>query len=147
MKKYLGFFFILIGGLMAKDIDQINRDFYNSSGNTFNAIPFGEILPSLLLKYGTGKEYLEIGSGPGALALWLKQQGYEVTCIEPAENLASVAAKNGLNVYPLTLQEFNTTHRYDCIVAISSLIHIPKARTHPNRKNCQIPEAQWHIFC
>jgi 2-polyprenyl-3-methyl-5-hydroxy-6-metoxy-1,4-benzoquinol methylase len=51
-----------------------------------------------------------------------------VTCIEPAENLAAAAAKKELKVHPLTIQEFTTTHRYDCVLAISSLIHVPKAQ-------------------
>lgn len=109
-----------------QDIDVINRDFYDSSGNFFNAIPFAPILPELLLKYGTGYKILEIGSGPGGLAVWLKDKGYEVTCLEPAKKLAEIAAKKGLAVYPLTIQEFTADLQYDCIVAISSLIHIPK---------------------
>ncbi len=126
MKIQLALSLIFISGVMAKNSDQINCDFYNSSGDSFNAIPFGEILPELLVKYGTGKEYLEIGSGPGALAVWLKDRGLEVTCLEPAEKLASAAALKGLQVYPITIQEFTTTQQYDCIVAISSLIHVPK---------------------
>lgn len=109
-----------------KNIDQINCDFYNSSGDSFNAIPFGEVLTELILKYGIGREYLEIGSGPGALAVWLKNQGLEVTCLEPAEKLAAAAAKKGLQVHPITIQEFTTSQQYDCIIAISSLIHVPK---------------------
>ncbi len=109
------------------EIDKINRDYYDSSGSLFSSIPFDPMLPNLLLKYGKGDQILEIGSGPGGLALWLKDKGYEVTCLEPAEKLAEAAAKNGLKVYPLTIQEFETDHQYDCIVAISSLIHVPKA--------------------
>jgi 2-polyprenyl-3-methyl-5-hydroxy-6-metoxy-1,4-benzoquinol methylase len=111
---------------MVKNIDQINCDFYNNSGGSFSGIPFKSILPGLLLKYGTGHKCLEIGSGPGGLAVWLRGQGCVVTCIEPAERLAEEAKKKGLKVCPLTIQSFNTVERYDCIVAISSLIHVPK---------------------
>lgn len=78
------------------------------------------------MKYGAGHKYLEIGSGPGGLAVWLRERGRDVTCIEPAVRSAEEARKKGLRVYPVTIQSFDTVDRYDCIVAISSLIHVPK---------------------
>lgn len=108
------------------NLDKINSDFYNQSGHSFDAIPFEAILPKLLQKYNIGHELLEIGSGPGALAVWLKGLGYQVTCLEPAEKLAEEAFKKGLEVYPLKIQDFETDLQFDCIIAISSLIHIPK---------------------
>jgi ribosomal protein S18 acetylase RimI-like enzyme len=69
-----------------KESDRVNCDFYNSSGESFNTIPFEDTLPQLLLKHGTGRTLLEIGSGPGALAAWLVEQGYEVTCLNQRRN-------------------------------------------------------------
>lgn len=131
MNRFFALVFTLIGccsmeAFVTQNIDEINRDFYDNSGNSFNAIPFDPILPGLLLKYGRGHKILEIGSGPGGLGVWLRNKGYEVTCLEPARKLAEMAAEKGLNVYPLTIQEFSTDLQYDCIVAISSLIHVPK---------------------
>jgi 8-oxo-dGTP diphosphatase len=37
-----------------------------------------------------------------------------------------MAAQRGLPVHPLTIQEFQTDLQYDSVVAISSLIHVPK---------------------
>lgn len=105
----------------------INNGFYNASGDSFDKIPFDSILPNLLMKYVVGHEILDIGSGPGALAYWLVNHGYQVSCIEPAEGLAKQAIEKGLKVYVTTIQDFKTDHKYDNVVAISSLIHIPKA--------------------
>jgi 2-polyprenyl-3-methyl-5-hydroxy-6-metoxy-1,4-benzoquinol methylase len=130
MNRFFILIFAIIGYSSAEafmqDIDQINRDFYDDSGSYFSAIPFDPLLPELFLKYGKGKKILEIGSGPGGLALWLTNHGYEVTCIEPSKKLAALAAEKGLNVHPITIQEFKPSLQYDCIVAISSLIHVPK---------------------
>jgi 2-polyprenyl-3-methyl-5-hydroxy-6-metoxy-1,4-benzoquinol methylase len=126
MKIYFPLIFAFIGGVMAEDIDKVNSDFYNQSGNSFNAIPFEPVLPQLLQKYHIGHQLLEIGSGPGALAVWLKDLGCQVTCLEPAQKLAEMAVKKGLDVHQLTIQEFETDLQYDCIIAISSLIHVPK---------------------
>ncbi|MDP1608464.1 MAG: class I SAM-dependent methyltransferase [Chlamydiales bacterium] len=111
---------------MAEDVDKINSDFYNHSGDSFNSIPFETVLPELFLKYGVGGQLLEIGSGPGALAVWLRDLQYQVTCLEPAKKSAERAIKQGLDVHTLTIQQFETDLQYDCIVAISSLIHVPK---------------------
>lgn len=108
-------------------IKNVNNAFYNASKDSFNKIPFDSILPELLLKYAVGKEILEIGSASGVLASWLVEKGFQVTCIEPAEVLAKQAEEKGLPVYIKTIQEFETDHYYDNIVAISSLIHVPKS--------------------
>jgi 2-polyprenyl-3-methyl-5-hydroxy-6-metoxy-1,4-benzoquinol methylase len=108
-------------------INDINNYFYNTSGDFFDKIPFEPILTDLLLKYAVGNEILEIGSGAGALASWLTERGCKVTCIEPAQELAEKAKTRGLEVYPTTIQSFSSDHKYDSIIAISSLIHVAKA--------------------
>ena len=108
------------------NIDQTNCEFYNSSGESFDKIPFETLLPNLLLKYGASGEILEIGSGAGALAVWLTGRGCSVTCVEPAKDLAARAQSKGLLVHCLTIQKFESEHPYDAVVAISSLIHVPK---------------------
>jgi 2-polyprenyl-3-methyl-5-hydroxy-6-metoxy-1,4-benzoquinol methylase len=126
LKACFPLIFAFIGGVMAEDIDKINSDFYNQSGTSFNTIPFDPILTQLLQKYNLGHQLLEIGSGPGSLALWLKGLGYLITCLEPAKKLAEMAIKKGLEVHELTIQEFESDFQYDSILAISSLIHVPK---------------------
>lgn len=108
------------------DIDTINKDFYNSSADSFDKIPFESLLPQMILKYHQGKTVLDIGSGPGTLAAWMASKGNEVVCIEPAAKPAAKAKEKGLTVHCTTIQEFQTDQHYDTILAISSLIHVPK---------------------
>ncbi len=119
-------FFTTLGASMAQDINELNAAFYNESGASFHAIPFKDLLPDLIEKYAVGHSILEIGSGPGDLAIWLKDQGYDVTCVEPAEKFAKLASEKNLKVHPLTIQEFETDLKFDSILAISSLIHVPR---------------------
>lgn len=62
--------------------DLINNEFYNAYADNFDKIPFDETLKPLVLKYlpEAGCDILEIGSGAGALALWLTTLGHQVTC-------------------------------------------------------------------
>lgn len=110
----------------AMDIDTINKDFYNSSADSFDKIPFESLLPQMIQKYHQGKTVLDIGSGPGTLAAWMASKGYEVVCIEPAAKPAAKAKEKGLTVHCVTIEEFEIDQHYDTILAISSLIHVPK---------------------
>lgn len=107
-------------------VEKFNNRFYNESGQSFDKIPFEDTLPELLLKHQIRGEVLEIGSGAGALAAWLVEQGCKVTCIEPAQELARKVLERGIKVYSKTIQEFYPEQQYDHVVAISSLIHVPK---------------------
>lgn len=107
--------------------DLLNNDFYNTFYETFDKIPFEEHLPKIIQKYCPPKSrILEIGSGAGALALWMVQQGYSITCIEPAEKAAAKALERGLKVEVIRWQDFQLKEKYDAILAISSLIHIAR---------------------
>lgn len=111
------------------NIDLLNNEFYNEYAESFDKIPFEDILTRLILNYlpTTGCNILEIGSGAGALALWMTELGHNITCIEPAEKPAEKARLKGLNVCKTRLQDYYVNKKFDCIVAISSLIHIPRS--------------------
>lgn len=107
------------------DIDRVNNDFYDNA-ESFDKIPFDDILPGLIKKYGKGRDVLEIGSATGVLAEWLVKLGYRVLCLEPARKPAAQATAKGLSVQTVTIQNFQTQEQFDMIVAISSLIHVSK---------------------
>lgn len=110
------------------DLDYINQEFYNANADCFDQIPFEEILTKLVLKHVTKSncQILEIGSGAGALALWMTDLGHNVTCVEPAEKPAEIARKKGLKVHKTRFQDFSVKQKFDCVFAISSLIHVPR---------------------
>lgn len=111
------------------NIDLLNNEFYNAYADSFDKIPFEDVLIPLILKYLPVVSYdvLEIGSGAGALALWLSKHGHNVTCIEPAEKPAKKAIEKGLNVCLMRFQDFSACQKFDSVIAISSLIHIPRS--------------------
>lgn len=109
--------------------DLLNSEFYNAYCDEFDKIPFEEILRPIIFNYfsKTNGKILEIGSGPGALAVWMTKLGCKVTCLEPAEKQAEKARLRGLDVRITKLQDYSTDRIFDGIVAISSLIHISRA--------------------
>lgn len=111
------------------NIDLLNQEYYNAYADNFDKIPFKDVLPQIILKHlpQARCKVLEIGSGAGALALWMTQLGHDVTCIEPAEKAAEKARQKGISVYQTRFQDFPVGQKFDCVVAISSLIHIPRS--------------------
>lgn len=109
--------------------DLINHEFYNAYADDFDKIPFHDVLVPLILKHlpASSCEILEVGSGTGALASWMTKLGHHVTCIEPAEKPANKAKEKGLKVCSTTFQNFPARQKFDSILAISSLIHIPRS--------------------
>ena len=57
----------------------------------------------------------------------MTQLGHNVTCLEPAEKPAEKARSKGLNVSMTRFQDYAAGQKFDGIVAISSLIHIPRS--------------------
>jgi 2-polyprenyl-3-methyl-5-hydroxy-6-metoxy-1,4-benzoquinol methylase len=109
------------------NIDILNNEYYNTFTNVFDNIPFEDVLLELFSKNvpKAKSEILEIGSGPGALAVWIESQGHKVTCIEPAEKPAEKARERNLKVFQMRFQDYHADQKFDSVVAISSLIHIP----------------------
>lgn len=112
--------------LEPKERDRLNNAYYDAFPDIFDVIPFEDVLLDLFLKYVPNQsDIVEIGSGAGALALWLKDQGHKVICVEPAEIPAEKARKKNLTVVQTRIQDFHTDQKFNSVVAISSLIHVP----------------------
>ncbi len=110
-----------------RERDRINQTFYNTHAGDFDKIPFKDVLIPLLQKHlSTSSTILEVGSGAGALASWLQELGHKVVCVEPAETPAKKAVEKGLEVHLSRFQDFQAFHKFDSVIAISSLIHISR---------------------
>lgn len=138
--------------LSAKEmtIDKINNEFYNAYADSFDKIPFEDVLIPLILKHLSAPycDILEIGSGAGALALWIsKTLGHNITCIEPAEKPAKKATEKGLSVRQMRFQDFSVNQKFDVIFAISSLIHISRSQMPSQiQKMSQLLKANGLVF-
>ncbi len=112
-----------------KAINALNIKCYNARADYWDRMPFASFLPAeILLKHNptAGMHALDIGSGTGMLAEWLVKQGFAVTCIDPAEEMVMRCKAKGLDIVQTTIQEFSCDKKFGLIIAVLSLIHVPK---------------------
>ncbi len=104
-------------------------EYYNRFADDFEKVPFEEILPSFFLKHTSSLPIcpvLDVGSGPGAWGKWLSDRGYDVTCLDPSEQMVKRCKAKGLKTIQGTQEEVEFTDTFPIIFALSSLIHVPK---------------------
>jgi 2-polyprenyl-3-methyl-5-hydroxy-6-metoxy-1,4-benzoquinol methylase len=110
-------------------IDKYNRACYDNRADCWDRFPFEGHLPRMIRdNYNPtlGNRVLDIGSGTGILALWMKEQGFDVLCLDPSPEMAGRSRRKGLETLETTIQEFQTKEKFSIILAILSLIHVPK---------------------
>jgi protein-L-isoaspartate O-methyltransferase len=80
---------------------------------------------------------LEIGAGTGKATLPFAEKGYQIHCLEPGKNLATVAAKN-LELFPavtfenITFEEWQVqTAAFDLVMSAQAFHWIPAAIAYP----------------
>lgn len=114
---------------MSSEIDQLNVRCYDARAFYWDRFPFPEWLPAGLKAYvhlSSGKKALDIGSGTGRVAAYLKSLGFDVLCIDPSSEMARRCRQQGLETLQSTIQSFETEDKFAVAVAILSLIHISK---------------------
>jgi len=126
MKKYWTFYSTMQEDF---DVNELNLGYYGKFADDFEKIPFGSTIQQMLSVHThEGKKVLDIGSGPGALGIFLEGEGYCVTCLEPSKEMATRCRQKGLKVIQNTLDGLEVDEEFDVVLAVSSLIHVPKVK-------------------
>jgi SAM-dependent methyltransferase len=76
---------------------------------------------------GSSKRVLDLGSGPGHQADYLREHGCEVVCIDLSEEMVAICREKGLEAYvkdffALDLQPAS----FDAVWSMNTLLHVPK---------------------
>ena len=114
------------------DFESLTVDYYDKFADDFEKIPFDKTIQELFTAYSLKQEkkninVLDIGSGPGTLANWIKHAGYQVTCLDPSKVMIGRCKQKGLGTIQSTLNNLESNQQFHIILAISSLIHVSKA--------------------
>lgn len=116
--------------LSRAEIDTLNKKCYDARADYWDRLPFADFLPEAIIKAHNpqnGFKAVDIGSGTGRLALWLAKHGYQVLCLDPSDEMVRRTRFMGFTTQQTTIQEFTTTEKFDLVLAILSLIHVPKS--------------------
>lgn len=135
-RAVLGFAILasLAGGAMQKplsqeEIDRLNKRCYDARADYWSRLPFADFLPQAILKAhqpDSGWKAIDIGSGTGSLVMWLTNHHYKVLCLDPSDEMVRRTRSLGLETLQTTIQQFSTEEKFDLVVAVLSLIHVPK---------------------
>lgn len=138
---YIITFLLLLGTIMHADepistdsINELNIRCYNARADYWNRVPFKDFLPDqIFLNHNpeSGMRTLDIGSGTGLLAQLLAQNGFDLLCIDPSEEMVRRCNDKGLTCIQTTLQEFSSNEKFGLILGVLSLIHLPKCEIAP----------------
>lgn len=112
------------------EINAINKRCYNARADLWDRMPFGGVLPEKILQLRipeAGMKALDIGSGTGMLAEWLARHGYDILCLDPSDEMVRRCQAKQLKTIQTTIQNFSTNEKFGLILAVLSLIHVPKA--------------------
>lgn len=104
-------------------------NYYESNAKRYVAETFSadmsEQYQSFLPLLKRGAKILDVGSGSGRDACYFQKHEYQVTALEPSENLCREIQKvfSG-EIVCSNIQSYRPTERYDGIWACASLIHL-----------------------
>lgn len=82
---------------------------------------------SWLRREAPGRRLLELGCGPGTFLLVARQEGWDVTGVEPTLEAANKAATFGLDVFKGYLEDYveSSSSQFDAVVSFEVLEHVP----------------------
>ena len=79
-----------------------------------------------------GGRVLDLGSGPGDHALFFKERGLDVLCVDLSEEMVKRCVSKGLEARKMDIEALDLPPRsFDAIWAYASILHVPKDRVAP----------------
>lgn len=74
------------------------------------------------------KHLLEIGAGSGQDSQYFMEQGFDVTAVDLSKEMVQKCKEKGINAHELDFYNLAALNqKFDCIWAMNTLLHVPKA--------------------
>ena len=111
--------------------DMYSKDYETQRGGDFKNFMGKNILEETesFIKNLKGKRVLDLGSGTGRDALFLKESGLTPVCIDISSAMVEICKKKGLEAYKKDVENLDLEENsFDGVWAYASLLHIPKNR-------------------
>ncbi|KQX66978.1 MULTISPECIES: class I SAM-dependent methyltransferase [unclassified Paenibacillus] len=76
---------------------------------------------------GTGQRILDLGSGPGHQAIYLKNHGCHVSCVDLSDEMVNICLQKGLEAFVMDFYTLELEpESFDAIWTMNALLHVPK---------------------
>ena len=76
---------------------------------------------------GSGQRILDLGSGPGHQAIYLKNHGCQVTCVDLSDEMVNICLQKGLEAFAMDFCTLDLEpESFDAIWTMNALLHVPK---------------------
>ncbi|MDD9267996.1 class I SAM-dependent methyltransferase [Paenibacillus sp. GCM10023248] len=77
---------------------------------------------------GSGKTVLDLGSGPGHQAEYLREHGCEVICIDLSEEMVGICREKGFEAHAMDFYDLHLSPAsFDAVWSMNTLLHVPKS--------------------
>jgi ubiquinone/menaquinone biosynthesis C-methylase UbiE len=111
--------------------DVYSNEYENQRGGDFKDFMGKNLLEEakFFTKNLNGTKILDVGSGTGRDALFLKENGLTPVCIDISSAMVEICKKKGLETYKKDIENLDLEEEsFDGVWAYTSLLHIPKDR-------------------
>ena len=114
------------------DYKEITKQAYNEYHEKFDSYfqnsfdKYVEREAELFIKNLKGKKILDLGSGPGNQALYFKNKGFDILCIDNSEEMIKLCRQKGLKAEVMDIEYLNLSEKFGGIWANASLLHLKK---------------------
>ncbi|NOV03015.1 class I SAM-dependent methyltransferase [Paenibacillus planticolens] len=76
---------------------------------------------------GGGKRVLDLGSGPGHQADYLREHGCDVVCIDLSDEMVAICREKGLEAFAMDFFALDLPPAsFDAVWSMNTLLHVPK---------------------
>lgn len=76
---------------------------------------------------GSGQRIVDLGSGPGHQAIYLKNHGCQVTCVDLSDEMVNICLQKGLEAFAMDFYTLDLEpESFDAIWTMNALLHVPK---------------------
>lgn len=98
------------------------------NGESMQAWKIDELDRFLASLDGREKKVLDLGSGPGHQAVYLRENGCDVTCIDLSEEMIGICREKGFEALVMDFYDLNLPlQSFDAVWSMNTLLHVPKS--------------------
>ena len=111
-----------------KSVYDTNSHYFDDKFGTYTNNVILEELNEVTRYLPPGGKILDVGSGTGNHALFFKQKGFDVLCLDISDSMLEKCREKGLDTIKMDIENITLPAKsFDVVWAYTSLLHVPKS--------------------